>query len=138
MTSRQPIMDMIELISNLIASTSHMQELIDWEQDMDKKYELQQQLYELVDIRRTIMKEIKCKDNQYWCTMKHAIAQRWFAIEVLYATRDLLWEDIVDSLTKYMYKTISAYMWLEIVDCSRCLQDMLLEPNKKDEGTTQI
>ena len=136
-TSRQPIMDMIELIANLIASVSHLQELIDWEENLERKDELQQQLYELVDVRRTIMKEIQCKDNKYRCSLKHAIAQWWFAIEVLYATRDELWKDIVDSLTKYMYKTISAYMGIEIVDCSRCLQDRLtLEPNQQDEGTT--
>lgn len=76
MTSRQPIMDMIELISNLIASVSHLQELIDAEENLDRKDELQQQLYNLVDMRRAIMKEIQCKDNKYWCSLKHAIAQR--------------------------------------------------------------
>lgn len=139
MTSRQPIIDIVELITNLIASTSHLQELIDWEEDVDRKDELQQQLYELVDMRRAIMKEIQCKDNKYWCSLKHAIAQRGFAIEILYATRDMFRQDVVDSLTKYMYKTLSAYMWLEISDCGRCLADQLaLEDNKKDEGNIEI
>lgn len=139
MTSRQPIMDMIELISNLIASASHLQELIDWEEDLDRKDELQQQLYNLVDMRRAIMKEIQCKDNKYWCSLKHAIAQRWFAIEVLYAERNIFRQEVVDWLTKFMYQTISAYMWLDIVDCGRCLADrMALDTNQTDERTTEL
>ena len=75
MTSRQPVIDIIELISNLIASASHLQELIEIEDDLDKKDELWLELYELIDIRRAIMKEIECKDKRYWCSLKHAISQ---------------------------------------------------------------
>lgn len=138
-TSRQPIIDIVELISNLIASASHLQELIENEEDLDKKDEYTNQLYELIDIRRWIMQQIECKDKNLRCSLKHSIWQRGFAIEIYYATHDEFWKDVMIALTKYMYKTLSAYMGLEIVDCSRCVADQVaLSINKQDEGDTTI
>lgn len=133
-TSRQPIIDIIELIANLIASASHLQELIESEEDLNKKDEYIEQLYELIDIRREVMKQIECKDNTWRCSLKHAIAQRWYVVEIYYTERTHEREELLSVLTKYMYKTISRYMWVEISDCSRCLADALAN-NKKDEGT---
>ena len=133
-TSRQPIIDIIELIANLIASASHLQEMIENEEDLDIRDEYTNQLYELIDIRREVMKQIECKDNKWRCSLKHAIAQWNYALEIYYAERTKQNEDIVSALTKYMYTVISRYMGVEIVDCSRCLIDALII-NKQDETT---
>lgn len=133
-TSRQPIIDIIELIANLIASASHLQEMIENEEDLDIKDEYTNQLYELIDIRREVMKQIECKNNTWRCSLKHAIAQWNYALEIYYADRNKQNEDIVSALTKYMYTIISRYMGVDVVDCSRCLADSLAN-NKQDETT---
>lgn len=132
MTSRQPIIDMIELIANLIASASHLQEMIENEEDLDKKDEYTNQLYELIDIRREVMKQIECKDNTWRCSLKHSIAQWNYALEIYYADRNKNNEDIVSALTKYMYTVISRYMWVEISDCSRCIMDAITHHKEID------
>lgn len=134
-TSRQPIIDIIELIANLIASASHLQEMIENEEDFDKRDEYTNQLYELIDIRREVMKQIECKDNTWRCSLKHSIAQWNYALEVYYADRNKNNEDIVSALTKYMYTVISRYMGVDVVNCSRCLEDQILSSNKQDETT---
>ena len=83
------------------------------------------------------MKEIECKDKRYWCSLKHAIAQWWFAIEILYAERNQFRKEIVEAMTKYMYKTVSRYIGVPVVDCSRCLIDSL-DIKKQDEGDTKL
>ena len=137
-TSRVPLWDIIETIANLIASASHLQELISAEAETEEnKDRYNDMLLELVDIRRAIMDQLPKWDTKVWCNVKHAIAQWWFALEIYYAERTDFWKDIVDWLSKYMYKIISEYLGMEISDCWRCINDMIAEwalDNNKEDG----
>lgn len=136
-TSRIPLWDVLELIANLIASVSHLQELINSEtEEQEDKERYEWMLLELVDIRRTIMNTLPKGNKKLRCNVKHAIAQRGYSLEVYYAERNLIWKEISEALAKYMYKVISEYLGIEITSCGRCLNDMLsedLDSNEDDD-----
>lgn len=138
-TSRVPLWDIVELIANLIASVSHLQELVGGENEtQDNKDRYNEMILELVDIRRAVMDQLPKWDTKLRCNIKHAIAQRGYALEIYYAERTDFWKEVVDWLSKYMYKILSEYLGMEITDCWRCLNDMIkdLDTNKKDEKNT--
>lgn len=129
-TSRNATLDTIELIANLIASVSHLQELISSTDDIDEQKRYEDMLLELIDIRRAIMSNLPMENKNLRCSLKHAIAQWGYALEIYYAERTILWKEISEALSKYMYKILSEFMGTEIVDCWRCLNDLITKENE--------
>lgn len=144
-TSRQYILDLVEVIINQIQMSSHLQELInvssiDMKSYIDegkhdealtenKKYiEYKYLLEDSIKIRRDsmekLMKEFK-GNYKYRCLFKHSLSSYWFMTEVQYATKwtyDTLQQDCYEQ----MIKIISMFLELdEIVTCWRCAMDML-------------
>ena len=90
-TSRQRIMDAIELATNQIQLASHLQELIDFdysdlevEENDDKRTKIIERiqknnlmLQHAVSLRRDVMSHIQAKvenfDQDYRCAFKHAL-----------------------------------------------------------------
>lgn len=139
-TSRSSIVDEIELVANLIASVSHLQELLAWyiiEKDAENAERTSDRIAGLVDMRRNLMTMMKqrfatdSQDYQYWCLTKHAIAQRQYATEVMYANRDRVeYMQMTMDLQSYMFEIISQWLGYEVVQCGRCLADEINKDGK--------
>ena len=142
-TSRQRIMDAIELATNQIQLASHLQELIDFdysdlevEEDDDKRTKILEKIQKnklLLDwavwMRRDTMSYIQDKienlGQDYWCAFKHALWARWYAQEVYYATRDDKSEQLYKRAKELLMMVLSQFLWLELSKCWRCIEDSL-------------
>lgn len=142
-TSRQWILDAVELIANLIAMSSHAQELIniytidfngasESEQDdiISKINEQKIFLSEANRIRRNYMSALEKEfgaEKQLWCEFKHAVGTYGFACEVYAANpSNPVLEGGQQDCYELMNKVISAFLNLdELLPCGRCLADKL-------------
>lgn len=133
-TSRHRLVDGLESIQNLIAYASHLQEVANsygvnekvTEADRDFCLEF---IDRSIELRRDAMQKIQKEfsgDMLYWCAVKHAIAQRWLATEMLYTnTLDEELISIQQRASELMYATISKFTNQEVVTCWRCMADAL-------------
>lgn len=134
MTSREYILDLVEYISNQIAITSHLQELLNdkySEEDSEWIHDLQELINNSINDRRKAMKkmlELFDWDKQYRCLVKHAIASWGYATEVMYADKDADYVILQHNSYEQMMKILSKFLKAPaMVTCWRCLQDILLE-----------
>lgn len=133
-TSRHWILDWLESISNLIAYTSHLQEIANsyWLNDevTEDDYNFAMEYIDKsIQLRRDMMSMIKNEfdtNHIYRCAVKHAIAIRWTATEVSYTDiENAKYLDIQQSATEILYVTLSKWLNQEVVTCWRCMEDML-------------
>lgn len=145
-TSRTPVMDVIELVANLIASYSHLFELYNdnevyikwmqefWWEEFEKKLEempfLEKYIDKVYSLRKAAMSIIKDLSPEYnykaHCLLKHAIASYQYASELWDTDRDnSKYQALVFDCAQYMYAMLSLYMWVDTATCWRCLLDAL-------------
>lgn len=143
--------ELIELIANLIAGYSHHNELYNslqsdlqhpelYTEEMINQMEEDSiwhytKMISLLEERRLAMRKLKELaveyNSQLWCCTKHAIASYQFSQEVLNTNMDDVdYIHLAETAYQYMYECISKFLWVEIVTCSRCLQDELDLQNK--------
>ena len=141
MTSREYIYDLMEAITNQIQIASHLQELItndrsDFNIDKDNKEILSRisinamLLEQSISIRRDMMKKLEqefSSDHKYWCLFKHALASRWFSLEVTYANNDYV--TISQRVSEQMFMIVSQFLWTKLTNCWRCLLDSISNNN---------
>jgi hypothetical protein len=128
-TSRSRVLDLVELIWNQIALTSHLQEQYDTDNDPLTSILLKNS----IDIRRDAMSKLECVNSEYRCALKHAIASREYALECSYANDSN--KELSTLCTEQMYAILSKFLWEEITFCWRCLSDKLLI--SKDNSNVQ-
>lgn len=142
-TSRDSILDTIDLISNLAATPSHSQELL---RELRKEFEITGQLEtetkiqeieqiekESINIRRdlmTLLLEELQGDSKFWCLTKHLIASYGLSQELLqayYGTQnESKYKSITDRVFNILLLDLKFFLSLpEIPTCSRCLSDSL-------------
>ena len=156
-SSRLPLIDIVECISECIAAQSHITELytstlneveenskdenvVEWYfEDMKIKIEeLKEKYIELYKKRKMLMNLIKDEyeaDMDYRCLVKHTIAIQQFMKEIRDTDRnniDFEYEYIKAS--EMMYETLSHFIKSDVVKCWRCLLDS--EANNNDEEKT--
>ena len=138
--------EVIELIANLIASTSHHYELYMSLQtdinhsDLFTQEQINQmaeesswhynKMMELTEERRKAMKVLKWMakecDDKLRCLVKHSIASYQFAQELRatdYSSIDYM--ELAEKANAYMYECISKFLWVQLVTCGRCLREIL-------------
>ena len=129
---RVPELDLIELIWHLIAYASHLQEIIMWNENVNKNI---LDLYKnAIEDRRAYMRLLKAKTDkpELWCAVKHAIATWQYATEVYQATDmndDSEEFDLLVNSTSNLASVLSMYLWVEYTECLRCLNDKLKDLN---------
>ena len=133
-TSRNRLIDAIEYIANLIAYSSHLQELIDWYWTnwdilLEDFHFAVAELESSIQDRRDMMQLIKDQfkgNEKIWCKVKHAIAWYWYMTEILYADlNNSKIKELHESASKRMYRTVSKFIWWEVVACWRCLSEQI-------------
>lgn len=138
-TSRNWILDAVELAGQLMAENSHLQEIQNsYGENPDVSEEdrmlCSSQIIVNNSLRRKIMEEIgKGWDHKYRCATKHAIFAYELACEVLYANpnnTDI--QEIQDQCSKNMYAMLSKFMGMEMVMCGRCFDDALNEKQAEE------
>lgn len=157
MSSRKPLMDQIEFVTQLIAIVSHSQELIhhyesivkeaswdDYEKAIQEIKDHESILNKSLNLRRDVMRSISEEyawhDDKVRCSFKHAVASYWYATECLQATREWtteyeMWKDYQNTAYEIMNGIVSKFVWLEMETCWRCLADKLPKFNdKEDDG----
>jgi len=148
-TSRWRLLDAVNLMAENIALASHYQELLNvYRFDVDNAAD-ELQILELntkienintllsscIKIRRDIMSEIDRQfqwDKQIWCAFKHSVWSYQYATECLYANQESLFRK---DMQQKCYEDMVSVLWLfcglkELIACSRCLEDQLLDSNK--------
>lgn len=145
-SQRWVVTEIIELIANLIASYSHHSELCNSIQSdlthpelfSDEQINQMQEdsiwhyekMTNLLEERRLAMRKLKEEavecDDHLWCLVKHSIASYQFSQEILNTNMDDAdYVHLAETAYQYMYECISKFLWVQIVTCSRCLQDEL-------------
>lgn len=146
-SSRSWVLDAIEALINLIALASHSQELLNTlvydyslEVNTSKKKEIEDQIHmqyqilnDSVDMRRDLTSQIKSEfdcNEKMWCSFKHAIAQYWYATELMYAYKDSEHKPFYENYQQRAYELCMGIVWLflwldEIVPCARCVNEIL-------------
>lgn len=145
-TQRWEVVEVLELIANLIATTSHHYEIYQSLQtdlahpELYSKEQMNDmvenskwhydKLVELIDKRREAMRILKWiavkYNSELHCILKHSIACYQFAQELWNV--DMKNEDymaMAEYTSKYMYECASKYLWVEVVTCGRCITDEL-------------
>lgn len=139
-TSRWWLLDSIMFCIEQIALVSHLQEninvyVIDLQttEDKEEKQKLMEKIQQQQEIRdnaiqqrRDMMSYIESEfdcDKHLWCCLKHAIAAYGYSTEVFYAWTSTL--PLQQEAYKNMISVLSLFVWEEMVQCSRCLQDAL-------------
>lgn len=152
-TSRTNILDMIDLATNLIAGSSHIQEKLKElrkEVSMVDSPEAEKQIGILEDIdrtltikRRDLMSEMLRQANQnqdenhYWCLAKHIFACYGLSLELVQSDyENTFFREMYDDIFDLVLKTLYLFLGLEDVPtCSRCLADKmsnkLIEQNER-------
>lgn len=151
-TSRDIVLDLVELITNQIALVSHLTELyidkaklaketanIEIESESES---ILNQMIKATKIRRNLMSELanSFPDNNhyYWCSLKHCIASYGFMCEILNAQpNNKNYQGMVVEVADQMIEIISKYLNIEITTCARCLSDMLAEKVEKNSLVKQ-
>lgn len=138
-TSRSRVLDGVEMIGQLLALNSHLQEICDsyWKSDEVSDEELESCKWMIRmnnSVRRGIMDKIKTEnsDHKRWCAVKHSIFAYELSCEVMYAN---VWdEDIANyqsMCAENMYNILSRFLWLEVTLCWRCINDELLDTSNE-------
>ena len=131
-TSRDTLLDKVEIIANCIAISSHCIELSNFYQELwkdeDKQFILEIAI-EYSNLRRDIMKQILDDydwDKNYWCLLKHCVSVYWYASEIYLSEKNKTNEDMLLSAYSSMISIVCKFCWLkETVTCWRCLTDMV-------------
>ena len=147
-SQRWVVVELIEVIANQIASYSHHYEiynslqsdLLDRDQFPEEEVERMEEessyhlfeMQKLTEQRRKTMRMLKEKavdyNEQRHCLVKHAIATYQFAQEVLATDiNNADYIQLAEEASRYMYKCVSKYLWVDVVTCWRCLADELAE-----------
>ena len=131
-TSRNWLVDGIELIWQLLAINSHWQELLNSAEDyvtVEEK-ELMQSIVDTNNsMRRQLMQQIFDTfewDHKYWCLVKHTIFAYELSCELLYS--DPLNKTFIatqQECSETMYKVLSKFIWTDVVTCWRCLNEII-------------
>lgn len=140
-TSRDSILDTIDLISNLASVPSHSQEVL---RELRKEFEITGldetkeniEILEILELdslklRRDIMTQILEEldgDSKYWCLMKHLIVSYGLSQELLQANYSNKSEEKYKNFTDRSFQLLLVGLKLflklpEIPTCSRCLSD---------------
>lgn len=160
-SSRLPLIDIVECISECIAAQSHLTELytssinemnenskdgnvVEWYfEDMKVKIEdLKNKYIELYKKRKMLMNIIKDEydaDMDYRCLVKHTIAIQQFMKEIRDTDRDNIdFEYEYIKASEMMYETLSHFIKTDIVKCWRCLLDSEAngDENKTNKNNT--
>lgn len=153
-SQRASVIEIVEIIANLIALQSHCTELYQnkvtdlanpelfSEEELAKIQEeavsLWKERADILDKRRQAMRTLKSLAVNYKaevrCKLKHWVSVYQFSQELVDTDIDD-WEYIEFAEWAYtnMMKTLSEFLWIEIVTCWRCLSDELaLNKNKKE------
>ncbi len=133
-TSRNWLIDAVEYIWQLLAYTSHMQEIIDWyweneditiEDFQFAVQEVQVATRQRREMMQVIMQVFEWNDK-YRCAVKHSIFAYTLSTEILYSDmNNKVFAEAQKTSSERMYKTISKFIWTEIVTCGRCLSDQI-------------
>jgi len=133
-TSRNWLIDAVEYIGKLLAYSSHMQELVDWYWENpditidDFQFaiaEVQRATVSRREMMQVIMDTFSGNDK-YWCAVKHSIFAYTLATELLYSDmNNKTFAESQKMASDRMYKTISKFIWTEVVTCWRCLSDQV-------------
>jgi len=137
---------MIDLATNLIAGSSHIQEtLVDLRRQKERVSDEEMEgilkdisLLEIMDlemlsIRRDLMNKMlslynaESEENKYWCLAKHIFASYGLAGELIQSDyQDEFFKTIFDRIFDLLLKGLYLFLNLEEVPtCSRCLADKL-------------
>lgn len=160
-SSRLPLIDIVECISECIAAQSHITEIytssinemnenskdgnvVEWYfEDMKVKIEdLKNKYIELYKKRKMLMNIIKDEydtDMNYRCLVKHTIAIQQFMKEIRDTDRDNIdFEYEYIKASEMMYETLSHFIKTDIVKCWRCLLDSEAngDENKTNKNNT--
>ena len=143
-SSRSSVFDLVEAIFHEIAFQSHCNENIhnrmgDIKATNDDKeirrlnseiIELSYLLNESIQIRRDMMNKLKEQygwNMEFWCTLKHAIASRWYINECFQS--DTLYAMLLKRETDKMVSILAKFLKMDITNCMRCLWDSILNNN---------
>ena len=88
--------------------------------------ELSMLLSDSIQIRRDMMNKLKEEygwDMNYWCSLKHAIASRWYINECFQTNN--LYAMLLKRQTDKMVSTLAKFLKIDITNCMRCLWDSL-------------
>ena len=133
-TSRNRLIDSVEYIGQLLAYSSHMQEIIDWywESDEITIEDFQFAIWEVkisIVARREMMQVIMDTfwgNNKYWCALKHSIFAYTLSTELLYSDiKNKTFAESQKMSAQRMYRALSKFIWTEVVTCGRCLSDQI-------------
>jgi hypothetical protein len=131
-TSRNWLIDAVELIWQLLAVNSHWQELIN-STDSFVSAEEKEVLSSIVSInnamRRHLMQQIFDTfswDHKYWCLLKHAIFSYELSCELLYSdSENKMFIALQQECSDNMYKILSKFIGTDVVMCWRCLNEII-------------
>lgn len=154
-SQRGSVLEIVEIIANLCALQSHCTELYQdkvtdlagpdlfTEDELAKIQEeaaaLWKERADILDRRRQAMRMLKSLAVNYKaevrCKLKHRISVYQFSQELVDTDTDD-WEYIEFAEWAYveMIKTLSEFLWIEIVTCWRCLSDELALNKNKNEN----
>lgn len=154
-SQRGSVLEIVEMIANLCALQSHCTELYQdkvtdlaspdlfTEEELAKIQEeaaaLWKERADVLDRRRQAMRMLKSLAVDYKaevrCKLKHRISVYQFSQELVDTDTDD-WEYIEFAEWAYveMIKTLSEFLWIEIVTCWRCLSDELAFNKNKNEN----
>jgi len=136
-TSRSWVLDWTELVWQLLALSSHLQEIADshWfnEEVTDEDKEVCEWITKTnTMLRRKLMDKIFESwygDHKYRCAVKHSVFCYELANELQQTdTDDETFKLIQRLCSQSMYMILSKFLWNELVLCWRCLNDSLSQP----------
>lgn len=133
-TSRNWLIDSVEYIGQLLAYSSHMQEIVDWYWENDD-ISIEDFQFAISEVQRTtvarremmqVIMDTFWWNDKYWCALKHSIFAYTLATELLYSDmNNKSFAEAQKMASERMYKVISKFIWTEVVTCGRCLSDQI-------------
>ena len=96
---------------------------------MEKMTRYQDAINEVAELRRRMMKKLFQMfdgDKDEWCVIKHLGVAMFTAYESYEASdNDLDLLDIASEINKKFNKAVTAFLGMEVTECSACVSDML-------------
>ena len=152
-SSRKPAEDVIAMCRSLLASISHLNEIVQsygtnpniTEQDRDEALiSIERKLERRRFYMRYLASQFEKTNHNYWCLVKHGMEEMQFGEEIWQADiyNQTLFEAYKDSCEDF-YVIFSFWTYQpKLVSCGRCLHDMMTEEDElkamiseKDEKT---
>jgi len=143
-SSRKPAEDVIAVCRSLLASISHLNELVQsygtnanvTERDRDEALiSIERKLERRRFYMRYLANQFEETNHNYWCLVKHGMEEMQFAEEVWQADiyNQTLFEAYKDCCQDFY---VNFSLWTKqnkLVSCGRCLHDMLTEEDELKE-----